>query len=103
MQYQRSVNLNGSGEDPDRKAERIDLMERNLEPVDRAPRESSEMSVWCLFAIFCLLATPGWAASDGCPGDTTANQVTAGFNLSGRIAVVTGGDSGLGFAIAKAL
>merc|ERR1719183_639763 len=29
--------------------------------------------------------------------------MTSGYNLSGKIAVVTGGDSGLGFAIAKAL
>jgi len=56
-----------------------------------------------LFAYFCLLATHCRAYGDGCPGNTTADEVTDGFNLSGRIAVVTGGDSGLGFAIAKAL
>lgn len=61
------------------------------------------MSLSFLFAYSCLLATPVWAHIDGCPGNTTADEVTVGFNLSGKIAVVTGGDSGLGFAIAKAL
>jgi len=61
------------------------------------------MSFCCLFVYFCLLAAPGWADIDGCPGNITADEVSAGFNLSGKIAVVTGGDSGLGFAIAKAL
>jgi len=43
------------------------------------------------------------ANTGACPGNATADQMTAGFNLSTKIAVVTGGDSGLGFAIAKAL
>jgi len=66
-------------------------------------RPRAIMSLWFLFADSCVLATPVWADAHGCPGNTTAAEVAAGFNLSGKIAVVTGGDSGLGFAIAKAL
>jgi len=41
----------------------------------------------------------GWP----CPGNTTADDVLAGFNLTGKLAVVTGGDSGLGYATALTL
>mmetsp|Transcript_43771 Transcript_43771/g.81695 ORF Transcript_43771/g.81695 Transcript_43771/m.81695 type:complete len:357 (-) Transcript_43771:93-1163(-) len=38
----------------------------------------------------------GWP----CPGNTTADQVLEGQNYSGKLVVVTGGDSGLGYATA---
>eukprot|EP00931_Biecheleriopsis_adriatica_P092666 TRINITY_DN66459_c0_g1_i1.p1 TRINITY_DN66459_c0_g1~~TRINITY_DN66459_c0_g1_i1.p1 ORF type:complete len:357 (-),score=51.59 TRINITY_DN66459_c0_g1_i1:24-1094(-) len=53
-------------------------------------------------AIYCLLGRLVTADVGACPGNTTADEMTAGFNLSEKVAVVTGGDSGLGFAIAKA-
>merc|ERR1712194_308423 len=39
----------------------------------------------------------------GSPGNTTASDVMASQNLSGKVAIVTGGDSGLGYAMAEAL
>jgi len=38
-----------------------------------------------------------------CPGNSTADFVLEGLNFSGKIAIVTGGDSGLGYATASAL
>eukprot|EP00930_Biecheleria_cincta_P104843 TRINITY_DN9728_c0_g2_i1.p1 TRINITY_DN9728_c0_g2~~TRINITY_DN9728_c0_g2_i1.p1 ORF type:complete len:382 (+),score=34.19 TRINITY_DN9728_c0_g2_i1:52-1197(+) len=38
-----------------------------------------------------------------CPGDTTAGEVLAGKSFKGKLALVTGGDSGLGYATAFAL
>eukprot|EP00927_Polykrikos_kofoidii_P079254 TRINITY_DN76037_c0_g1_i1.p1 TRINITY_DN76037_c0_g1~~TRINITY_DN76037_c0_g1_i1.p1 ORF type:complete len:364 (+),score=42.16 TRINITY_DN76037_c0_g1_i1:71-1162(+) len=37
-----------------------------------------------------------------CPGNTTADDILASANLSGKLALITGGDSGLGYAIAHA-
>eukprot|EP00929_Paragymnodinium_shiwhaense_P094489 TRINITY_DN55080_c0_g1_i1.p1 TRINITY_DN55080_c0_g1~~TRINITY_DN55080_c0_g1_i1.p1 ORF type:complete len:386 (-),score=86.06 TRINITY_DN55080_c0_g1_i1:236-1333(-) len=45
----------------------------------------------------------GSAADLFCPQNTTADDVLAGLDLTGKMAVVTGGDSGLGFAITEAL
>lgn len=58
------------------------------------------MSLWLL----CCCALTGLALADPapCPGNTTAQEITAGVDLSAKTAVVTGGDSGLGFAIARA-
>lgn len=38
-----------------------------------------------------------------CPGNTTAEEVVVGMDLSGKVAIVTGGDSGLGYAMALEL
>lgn len=61
------------------------------------------MACSLFFIYFGLLAKHGLAQFATCPGNTTADELTVGFNLSGKFAVVSGGDSGLGFAIAKAL
>lgn len=59
------------------------------------------------FLACCLcLAWAARAAAVGglqCPANTTADDVLGGLDLSGLVAVVTGGDSGLGFATAMAL
>eukprot|EP00405_Crypthecodinium_cohnii_P018862 CAMPEP_0206464826 /NCGR_PEP_ID=MMETSP0324_2-20121206/27449_1 /ASSEMBLY_ACC=CAM_ASM_000836 /TAXON_ID=2866 /ORGANISM="Crypthecodinium cohnii, Strain Seligo" /LENGTH=381 /DNA_ID=CAMNT_0053937535 /DNA_START=35 /DNA_END=1180 /DNA_ORIENTATION=- len=39
----------------------------------------------------------------GCPSNTTADEVLASTNLTGKVAIVTGGDNGLGYATAMAL
>ncbi|CAJ1444740.1 unnamed protein product [Effrenium voratum] len=46
-----------------------------------------------------------WVLTAGfvCPGNTTADEILQGQDLSGKLALVTGGDSGLGFATALAL
>lgn len=59
----------------------------------------------------CLMAAMSFAAvlrgdavaTLACPGNTTADQVLAELDLSGQVALVTGGDSGLGYATADAL
>jgi len=38
-----------------------------------------------------------------CPGNTTALNILANASFSGKIVIVTGGDSGLGYGIAEAL
>mmetsp|Transcript_50127 Transcript_50127/g.119314 ORF Transcript_50127/g.119314 Transcript_50127/m.119314 type:complete len:377 (-) Transcript_50127:42-1172(-) len=51
----------------------------------------------------CLLTAAVAVDSDLiCPGNTTAEQVLGDADFSGRIAVVTGGDSGLGYEMAMA-
>eukprot|EP00930_Biecheleria_cincta_P078077 TRINITY_DN65453_c0_g1_i1.p1 TRINITY_DN65453_c0_g1~~TRINITY_DN65453_c0_g1_i1.p1 ORF type:complete len:345 (-),score=45.20 TRINITY_DN65453_c0_g1_i1:274-1308(-) len=63
----------------------------------------THMPVMPCFLMSFLLARLAMADVGACPGNTTADEMTAGFNLSTKFAVITGGDSGLGFAIAKAL
>mmetsp|Transcript_82672 Transcript_82672/g.237617 ORF Transcript_82672/g.237617 Transcript_82672/m.237617 type:complete len:361 (-) Transcript_82672:6-1088(-) len=50
-----------------------------------------------------LCASAAASATPPCPANTTADDILAGKNLKGQIAVVTGGDTGLGFAAALAL
>ncbi|CAE7760064.1 WWOX [Symbiodinium pilosum] len=52
-----------------------------------------------LFASLLARGLLGWP----CPGNTTADDVLAGRNLTRKLAIVTGGDSGLGFATALSL
>jgi len=51
----------------------------------------------CLASFFCP------CFGNPCSELETADNVAASFNLSGKVAIVTGGDSGLGFATAEAL
>jgi len=60
--------------------------------------------------VLALLATSvslslqlGNSPTPVCPGNTTADQVLANVNLTGNVAIVTGGDSGLGLAMAVGL
>jgi len=55
------------------------------------------------FLIATVAVVSDAVAMPGCLGNTTANDVMAGVNFTGKIAIVTGGDSGLGFATAEAL
>jgi len=48
---------------------------------------------WCLFSV----------AQAACSDTTTAQDVLADRDLTGQVHVITGGDSGIGFAAAKAL
>mmetsp|Transcript_15310 Transcript_15310/g.30102 ORF Transcript_15310/g.30102 Transcript_15310/m.30102 type:complete len:350 (+) Transcript_15310:70-1119(+) len=57
-----------------------------------------------IFAVAISLAfcfCPGFG--NPCSDLETADDFAASFNLSGKVAIVTGGDSGLGFATAEAL
>jgi NAD(P)-dependent dehydrogenase (short-subunit alcohol dehydrogenase family) len=51
------------------------------------------------FLCACAIADPGVACSD----ESTAQSIAAGIDLKGTLAVVTGGDSGLGYSTAEAL
>lgn len=62
------------------------------------------MAYWHLAALSALLAVHlGSSSSLVCPGGTTADEVLAGQDLTGKVAIVTGGDNGLGYATAFAL
>ena len=51
-----------------------------------------------------VLATGGDAGGDAfCTGTSSATQIVTQFNMTGKVAVVTGGDGGLGFPISLAL
>jgi len=60
---------------------------------------------WPRRALTCCLALVAAASASpaACPGNTTAAEVLAGLDLSSKTAVVTGGDSGLGYEVARAL
>jgi len=68
------------------------------------PPRSSMKATWCLVASILVLCLHVSTAKQGlCPGNTTVDEVTAGYNLTGTVAIVTGGDSGLGYATTYAL
>lgn len=52
--------------------------------------------------LFAHVVSMGWSTLI-CPSKTTADDILQGQNLSGKLALVTGGDSGLGFSIALAM
>lgn len=52
--------------------------------------------------LFAHVVSIGWSTLI-CPSKTTADDILQGPNLSGKLALVTGGDSGLGFSIALAM
>lgn len=55
------------------------------------------------FLCICLGLCARPAVASPCGQNETADEFAANFNLSGKIAIVTGGDSGLGFAASEAL
>jgi NAD(P)-dependent dehydrogenase (short-subunit alcohol dehydrogenase family) len=48
-----------------------------------------------------LLVSPAFGAK--CAGYTTASDVAKGHDMSGKVVLITGGDSGIGFEAAKAI
>lgn len=58
---------------------------------------SAIVFVIALYSVCVDLASSSKAI---CPGNTTSDDILDGIDLKGKIAVVTGGDSGLGFATA---
>jgi len=55
------------------------------------------------FVVACVSVCSGFALGAPCSENATANELAASFNLAGKVAIVTGGDSGLGFAAAESL
>jgi retinol dehydrogenase-13 len=55
------------------------------------------------FVVTCVGVCSGIASGTSCSESETANDLAASFNLAGKVAIVTGGDSGLGFAAAESL
>lgn len=61
------------------------------------------MSQLALAVVYGLLVVVAAREVPSCPGNTTAVEVMTGLDLSGKVAIVTGGDSGVGMGMAEAL